>query len=701
MDRERLGSPMNLAEKLRANKRRRLKRGAGGAADDPTGMIAPAQAQLATQNLRDPATFDPKTYAPTGDAEIPPDAALRRWSLVRQGQNHRADAHMAKGGRAHMAAGGTPMSDADMGIAPAAPAVMSDADMGITAPAAPAAQDAGIASYIPQAISDIPHEAYEATANQIKSVGAAWDAIRARHAAQATKDASPSGSFFDPSAITNQVSDAVDTGRALLSSVPTAPIRGAAESLIPHEAYEATANQIKSVGAAWDAIRARHAAQATKDASPSGSFFDPSAITNQVSDAVDTGRALLSAASVPTAPIQGAAEYLIGHPMAQAEHMVGTVINPAAAAKDNPETMYQNAKGDVDLAMSAARAKKTAPTFSTAPNKNIPVPSTKDLFKAADNNYKNMRGYGVEIHPDAVADVADNILTELHTEGYRDYLAPKTFRAVEELKNPVGQNVEISDIEGVRRALNKAGKDPAERDAVRRAIGGIDDYLANLHPNDVVVNPHYAKQVGQEAGEARANYAAAKRSELLDEMGRKASRQANSAGSGNNIDNATRQRIKSVLDDPKKSRGFSDAEKDQMEKIVAGTKVGNVARLLGKFSPSGVVSGALSAGAGFAAHGPLGAVALPTAGYIAKKIGDASTAAQAAKLSSLVRSRSPLGRQAAINHVATHLYVPASQPAALAAPVAGVAGMRLPSLSMPLGLQGPVPSYADDKQPKP
>jgi hypothetical protein len=36
-----------------------------GGADD---MIAQAHAQLATQNLRDPATFDPRTYAPTDEA---------------------------------------------------------------------------------------------------------------------------------------------------------------------------------------------------------------------------------------------------------------------------------------------------------------------------------------------------------------------------------------------------------------------------------------------------------------------------------------------------------------------------------------------------------------------------------------------------------------------------------------------------------
>ena len=467
---------------------------------------------------------------------------------------------------------------------------------------------------------------------------------------------------------------------------------------IPHEIYQAGSEALSAPGKAWEAIQARHAEQAKRDTGPDASFLDPKAMAGSLSDIADTGKAVASAATLPAAPITGAARSLIGHPMADAEHIVGNIINPEVAAKDNPEQMYENAKGDVDMAMSAAGAKKAPLVSATpAPLKNVPAPTTKELFKAAENNYNNMHGYGVEVHPQVTAGVADNIFNELHTQGYRDYLAPKTFRAVEELKNPIGQNSTTQDIEGVRRALNKAAADPAERDAARRAIAEIDSSMAGLQPNHVAINPHFADRVASEALEARANYAAAKRSEMLDEIQKKAERQASAAGSGTGIDNATRQRIKSVLDNPKKLRGFSDAEKEQMEKIVKGTPAGNVARLLGKFAPSGVVSGALSAGAGFAAQGPLGAVVVPAAGYVAKKIGDASTAAQAAKLSRLVRARSPLGKKAAINAAAQSVFAQPTQRAALAAP--GLAAAELPSRGLPLGIsQGPVPARATDEQ---
>lgn len=421
----------------------------------------------------------------------------------------------------------------------------------------------------------------------------------------------------------------------------------------------------------------------------------------QIEHLMNTGKAIAAVPGLIASPLTGAARSLIGHPMADAEHAVGTVINPEVAAHDDPAKMYETAKGDTDLAMSALAANKGAPPISATPKpiRAIEGPSTKELFDAADKNYSNARGYGVEIQKQPVHDLADSIFTELHSEGYRDYLAPKTYRAVDELKNTAGQNVEIADVEGVRRALNKAAADPAERDSARRAIGAIDKYVSTLDPNDVAVNPHFTQKVAEEAQNARANYAAAKRSEAIDAVEKKAERQTNSAGSGTNIDNATRQKIKEVLNNPKKLRGFSKDEVGLMEKIVQGGPVSNVARLLGKFAPSGVVSGALSAGAGFAAHGPMGAVALPAAGYAAKKFADAATLRALAQLKNHVRLRSPLGRQAQINAAAQSALAPQSQPLLLpgAANVAGQIQSPLSRLYIP-SLQGPVPAGADNEQ---
>src|ERR1035437_3633189 len=75
---------------------------------------------------------------------------------------------------------------------------------------------------------------------------------------------------------------------------------------------------------------------------------------------LDTGAGL---AEIPAAPVStlvnAPLRSLVGHPMATAEHAIGTLIAPETAAKDNPQEMYETAKSNVDTALSAIRPKGT------------------------------------------------------------------------------------------------------------------------------------------------------------------------------------------------------------------------------------------------------------------------------------------------------------------------------------------------------
>ena len=121
-----------------------------------------------------------------------------------------------------------------------------------------------------------------------------------------------------------------------------------------------------------------------------------------------------------------------------------------------------------------------------------------------------MKGYGVELHPRVADEMVTNALTDLHAEGYRDYMpqARPVFNALEELRTPLGQYHDINDIDAVRKVLNRIGQTPESRDAVRRAIGAIDDRMSTLTPRDAVINSQFVPRVVQEANEARSNYAA-------------------------------------------------------------------------------------------------------------------------------------------------------------------------------------------------
>jgi hypothetical protein len=204
---------------------------------------------------------------------------------------------------------------------------------------------------------------------------------------------------FDDSSPVKPLSDQpVFAGDSPVKPLGGAPSGGLASYLpdaitdIPHEAYESTANAVRGIGQSWNDIRARHEQQAQQDTSASASFFDPNAFLGGAKDVIDTGKALLTGASLPFRPAAGAAESLIGHPMASAEHAVGTVINPAVAAHDNPQAMYEQAKSDVDTALSAARPRGFSPTGATVVPPAVPPEAVANQDLANQFGFRLSRG---------------------------------------------------------------------------------------------------------------------------------------------------------------------------------------------------------------------------------------------------------------------------------------------------------------------
>jgi hypothetical protein len=235
-----------------------------------------------------------------------------------------------------------------------------------------------------------------------------------------------------------------------------------------------------------------------------------------------------------------------------------------------------------------------------------------------------------------------------------------------EAKGAAGQPVPYAEIDVLRKNLNnlKLNPDGAIRKFAKDATTELMDLTTRVLP----------RNVSGTLRDAIGNYAAGKRSNTVQGKAALADLNAATAGSGGNIDNASRQAIKQLVRPinndivPKaKTLGFNDAEIEQMNRVARGTKTGNTARFLGKLAPTGVVSGSLSGGAGFALSGgnPLGALALPAAGYVAKAIGDLSTQQAVKALDSLVRSRSPLAAQVAASLPQVTAQLPPSSAALL------------------------------------
>lgn len=277
----------------------------------------------------------------------------------------------------------------------------------------------------------------------------------------------------------------------------------------------------------------------------------------------------------------------------------------------------------------------------------VAAPTADALDAAAKSAYNHPEVAALELHPSSTKFAASQIVDGLNKRGFRELTAPQTYSIIQELKSPLGPTAKIADVQSVRTALGKVAgnfSNPVEQAAANKAIKGIDDYLANLKPFDVAAGD--AQKAASILNEAKGNYAASKRVSRVDDAEYRAELNAASAHSGGNINNATRQALKSILISDKKRRGFSADELAQMEKIVKGTFTGNANRILGKVLATTGMHGGLTIGGSIAAapatHGL--SLALPAIGYVGKKLANRSTAKAIAKLDQMTAMRSPLGQ---------------------------------------------------------
>ncbi len=266
------------------------------------------------------------------------------------------------------------------------------------------------------------------------------------------------------------------------------------------------------------------------------------------------------------------------------------------------------------------------------------VPTIDEVKAAAASGYQHPAVAAVEIKPAAIDTLATSISNDLKRQRINDRLAPQTHALLEDLKTPVnGPAHKIEDLETARQRLGDlAGNfaNPIEQKAASTAIRALDTYSANIPQSHLLAGD--ANLANGILTEARANYASAKTAEKVAEKLRNADLQAGSTYSGGNLNNATRQKLRPLLTSKTQGRGLTTDELQTIEDTVRGSFAGNAMRAGGK-----LLGGAGAAG-GFLG-GPLGAVAVPAAGYGIKKVGDAITRANAQKIVDQILSRSPLG----------------------------------------------------------
>lgn len=286
----------------------------------------------------------------------------------------------------------------------------------------------------------------------------------------------------------------------------------------------------------------------------------------------------------------------------------------------------------------------------------ITPPSAQALREAADSQYEQARGLGVEYAPKAVSDLASGLQRRLNEEGTLANLAPQTHGILNDLANPPPGAVSapIQNLEAARRAFGHARgafANPAEQRAAGIAQDGLTGFLEGSVPQSVVAGP--APTAAGLYRDARANYAASRRSNLLQGIDESADLQAAAAHSGSNLDNTIRQRLRVLRDNPSRIAGFDEAERAAIDGAIRGGPGRNTARFLGNImggggglgmAAGGSIGGTIGAAVGGAPGAFVGGLAVPAAGAGLK--GASNRLAQRALrgVDEMTRMRSPLAQ---------------------------------------------------------
>lgn len=301
------------------------------------------------------------------------------------------------------------------------------------------------------------------------------------------------------------------------------------------------------------------------------------------------------------------------------------------------------------------------------------LPTTQQIKASATAAYDAIKNARLKAQPWAVEALGSDISNSLDADLIVPNSAPRTYHAIKQMQEAGGDVAQIMAIrEKLRKIKPSEGTDYA---AASHAIDSIDSFVENLQPQQVISGD--PKLTAALLDHARSSWKSYKQVDLIEKAADKAERQASRSGTGANEINTTRQRIDSILNSEKQSRGFSDEAKEQMRRIVLGTWATNKARYASKYAPSGTISTGFSILAGEATSPGVG-VAVATTGLIGRYLGEYLTQRQVRELEDIVRAESPIGRAAkAANQ-------PALQQAKEDIPAAAARGGAVAALSSPL-----------------
>lgn len=308
----------------------------------------------------------------------------------------------------------------------------------------------------------------------------------------------------------------------------------------------------------------------------------------------------------------GAVGGVTGGAIAGVTQQIAKILGGRRAAGMAPST--QSLKGQAGAAYDRARA--VNPTFDGF-----------DQFAKQAYDVMADQGYNVRFHPQ-LATVMDDI-----EQISRGGTAPD-LKTLEQLRRRFEAAAGANTTNADQARLARMGKRALDKFMEQTAAG------TNIAAASQSATRTPQQQALADVVEGRALYTRAKKGELIDRMFEMGEDRAATGGSGSNVENAIRQNMRKILDNPKLSRAFTKDEIAAIRTVARGERVQNALRGFGALSPlrgglMSLLSGGMG-GAGVATGNPL-MMAIPASAAVADALARRGTMSQAQAVSSMVR----------------------------------------------------------------
>jgi hypothetical protein len=323
-------------------------------------------------------------------------------------------------------------------------------------------------------------------------------------------------------------------------------------------------------------------------------------------------------------------------------------IGAGVAGQTSQEVMPGNQYADIVASLLGSAAGSV--TASRMTPEYGPVPTREDIGRMADERWQAVKSNPATLTPDALARLEGDVRNSLPKSQLAPNRYPNAFGAADDMK--MLENPTVYDVEELRRIIgDTVAGNPQESRVGMDMKRAVSDFQGQIKPEDVTGD---MGNVVDDLAAARNYSARGYRADAVLNKEQRGQTRAATTGTGGNEVNATRQNIRTLFDkerDPTlrgKAQGFTPDEMAQMERVVFGDTKQNIARLLGRLSPtSGAlpmmttgIGGASGLTAAMTTGNPL--YAIPTAvagiGAVAKSAAEGMTRKEIAKLLATIQA---------------------------------------------------------------